>query len=309
MTEPAASGTRPYKGKPIGLRSGATVRHGFTTIMRAGVDHLVRNQRAALNGGGIECVHQMRVALRQLHATLALFKDVAPRDGAANIPQDLKWLRSRLGGARDWDVFETHTLQNVARHTAKPAVAARIAQAVRAPHRAADRRAMAAMDSARYRSFIRTLTFWLAHARWCEQLDPVARSLLDAPLVQAGRPWLRRSARKAHHAGKHIRQLTAKRRHRLRIAVKQLRYDTHSLASLYPAKKVDRYVDALSALQDVLGDLNDFAVARNLLCKIDCGACSFIDEDLALAQVKRLKDLPAAWKVFRRIAPFWKIRH
>lgn len=306
MSNAAESGSGAYKGKPIRIHSDVTVRQGFTAILRAGVDHLVKNQGAALNGGGIECIHQMRVALRQLRATLALFKDVVTRDEAARITLHLKWLSSRLGGARDWDVFETRTLPNVQRDMAKHAAAKRIAQATHAPRRAADRRAMAAIASARYGDLVRILKAWVTNAQWCEHLDPAARPLLEEPLLEAGRPWLRRSARKAHPAGKGIQHLTAEHRHRLRIALKQLRYDTHSLSSLYPEKKVKPYVDALSGLQDVLGDLNDLAVARRLLRQMKGRDCSVIDKELKVAKVVRLKNLEPAWRAFRNIPPFWK---
>jgi CHAD domain-containing protein len=147
---------------------------------------------------------------------------------------------------------------------------------------------------------------WLADARWCEHLDPGHRPLLDEPLVDAGRPWLGRSARKVRRAGKGVEHLTAKERHRLRIALKQLRYDTNSLSSLYAEKKVRPYVAALCDLQDVLGNLNDLVVARKLVGVGKNRDRTVIDERLRATEAKRLKALAPAWRAFRKIPPFWK---
>jgi CHAD domain-containing protein len=274
--------------------------------MRGGIDHLVKNETAALNGGGIECIHQMRVALRRLSATLALFKDIIGSPKARKIKRDLKWLSSRLGRARDWDVLATSTLQKVKRDPRTHAAAERIASVAGARRIGAHRTATRAVGAARYRNFVRTMKTWLADARWCEHLDPGHRPLLDEPLVDAGRPWLGRSARKVRRAGKGVKHLTAKERHRLRIALKQLRYDTNSLSSLYAEKKVRPYVAALCDLQDVLGNLNDLVVARKLVGVGKNRDRTVIDERLRATEAKRLKALAPAWRAFRKIPPFWK---
>lgn len=50
----------------------------------------------------MECVPEMRVALRRLNTTLAPFKDVIAAPGAEEIQKRLKWLSYRLDAARDW---------------------------------------------------------------------------------------------------------------------------------------------------------------------------------------------------------------
>jgi triphosphatase len=51
----------------------------------------------------------------------------------------------------------------------------------------------------------------------------------------------------------------------VRIAAKKVRYATEFFQSLYPAKRVQPFVKALTTLQDRLGWLNDAAVATGLL--------------------------------------------
>ena len=60
--------------------------------------------------------------------------------------------------------------------------------------------------------------------------------------------------------------------HQLRIAAKKLRYVCEFFADLYPRKKVKRFLSSLAALQDELGAVNDAAISRVLLGKVDAGA-------------------------------------
>jgi triphosphatase len=61
-----------------------------------------------------------------------------------------------------------------------------------------------------------------------------------------------------------LAQLDSRRRHKLRIQAKKLRYAAEFFASLYgskrAAKRRHKFLSALERLQDGLGDLNDIAV-------------------------------------------------
>src|SRR5262249_17555467 len=63
-------------------------------------------------------------------------------------------------------------------------------------------------------------------------------------------------------------QLGARHRHKLRIAVKKLRYTTDFFASLFAERKAKKlhkhFRAALKALQDALGKLNDISVHERL---------------------------------------------
>ena len=72
--------------------------------------------------------------------------------------------------------------------------------------------------------------------------------------------------------GKGLRTMPAPQRHRLRIAVKKLRYGLEFFAGLYPTRRTRRLIDALRAFQDSLGALNDIAVARRTAAGIAAGA-------------------------------------
>ena len=88
----------------------------------------------------------------------------------------------------------------------------------------------------------------------------------------------------------------------LRIAAKKSRYATEFFAALYPARKVRRYVGALSALQDVLGNSNDAAVAELLLTQLQeeqagySDAAGFVRGYLAAQGGGDAKQIARLWK-------------
>ena len=105
--------------------------------------------------------------------------------------------------------------------------------------------------------------------------------------------------------------------HRLRIALKKLRYTAEFLAPLYPKKKVRRYVKKLRGLQEHLGAINDIAHVRatmaTLLRETD-GKRSAPGERYAAGVVtgwyraRRPRIAAQAlgrWKKFRTVKPFW----
>jgi inorganic triphosphatase YgiF len=190
----------------------------------------------------IEYLHQLRVALRRI---LGLAHLVESRPDW--LPP-LRALMDLLNPARDWDVFQHETLPRLA----LPEDAAFLKQvaATAAAARAAAQTALAAPDFTRAvlnlgRALLAppelemTAADWAAHAldtRW-SGVNRRAAALRD------GQP---------------------DEFHRLRIALKKLRYASDSLAVLY-GKRGERARTGLEGLQDSLGALNDLAVAERLM--------------------------------------------
>ena len=76
---------------------------------------------------------------------------------------------------------------------------------------------------------------------------------------------LRKLAKRFAQAGRQLDTLDDKRLHALRILAKKLRYSAEFFAALYDRQKTGSFLAALSAVQDVLGQINDVAVAHRLL--------------------------------------------
>ena len=112
--------------------------------------------------------------------------------------------------------------------------------------------------------------------------------------------------------GRRIEQLAFQDLHRLRIGVKRLRYIAEFFLPLAP-KKARNYVRALSELQDLLGKLNDNAVAWRLLDTLGAGESSPTYQQAvgyvrgwSAAEAERCRNqLPEAWKQFMKTQPWW----
>jgi triphosphatase len=113
----AARGYQLFQGTPQPMVKAVAPRiveamsvgEAFQTIAWNCIGHWTANQEGVLAGKDPEYLHQMRVALRRLRSALPLFTSAIPRESAAAISAELKWLAGALGPARNWDVFATET--------------------------------------------------------------------------------------------------------------------------------------------------------------------------------------------------------
>ena len=84
------------------------------------------------------------------------------------------------------------------------------------------------------------------------------------PLPKTARRRLNGRYRSLMKAGSGFERLTEPERHRVRVALKKLRYACDYSRTLFPGPAVDTCLRRLSALQDDLGRLNDASVARRI---------------------------------------------
>ena len=82
------------------------------------------------------------------------------------------------------------------------------------------------------------------------------------------RGMLDRQQARARKRGRKARSGEEGDLHRLRIALKKLRYTAEFFAPLYPKKKVRRYLSKLRGLQEHLGALNDIAHVRATVAEL-----------------------------------------
>jgi inorganic triphosphatase YgiF len=293
------------KAAPLVLQHDQTVADGFRSILRNSLSHLLANQAAAL-AANIDGIHQMRVAARRLRSAIRLFHDVAVSDEIGWLDGEVKWLGQELGHARDWDVFATHTLECLQTNDATRRAAAALAGPAARSREAAHASIQQTLQSPRYTTLILTLGACIEAECWSETRDPAMRRLVTQPLVEVVPDWLERLAHKARKAGRHIAKADAKNRHKLRKALKRLRYASHFLCGLYRQKQVDRYLTQLSKLQDILGGLNDLATAEDFLTRSgDGAAASPLQAQLRKREQKALGELGPAWRRLRAETPFW----
>ena len=120
---------------------------------------------------------------------------------------------------------------------------------------------------------------WLVAGAWSQATDPLAQAVLATPIGDFAPQVLGKRSKKVAKKSRKAGELDARERHKLRIAVKKLRYTTEFFASLFEKKKErkarEQFEKLLKSLQDALGKLNDIAVHDKLAGQIvQLGRCT-----------------------------------
>jgi CHAD domain-containing protein len=200
----------------------------------------------------------MRSALRLL--------DRRHQDFPESLAKELRWVGQTLGAARDWDVLVESTLPAMVAAT-PTALRTRMRTLHKSALRRRDqehRKAVAALSSARFARLALRLQAWT--------LTPAPKG---GRLARRAPKLLARAHARLFDAARSFAQLSPERRHRVRILAKRLRYALDVMSVALPAEPTERYVKALAELQDVLGELNDVAVARSVLHEVTSSGAMF----------------------------------
>ena len=293
------------KSEPVALAAAMCVEDALQAIAGSCIAQMQGNEAGVMQGGDPEHVHQMRVGLRRLRSLLRLFEDIAPLpDG---LDRELRWLGGELGAARDWDVLAGDTLSQLMHDKTGEPTLPPLQHAAQDEARARHAGAADAVGSVRYARLLLHLVAWVHGARWQRDAAPEQKEALAAPVRSFARRVLKQGRRRMARRAEGMAAADAPARHRLRIAAKRMRYATEFFASLYRPRQVRAYVDALSRLQDSLGQLNDAAVASKALRDlagrqpaVALGA-GYAISALAAREPAALKKLGKRWKALRRM--------
>jgi triphosphatase len=301
---------RPVRAAPVGLDPAMTVEAALQLIGRACLAHLLHNQAAAL-AGDPEGVHQMRVASRRLRSLIASLDKRLPASGQRWVSGELKRLDEILGPARNLDAFAGDLLPPA--RAAMPGAPAldRLAAVLGAARRSAGERIEELILSPRYTETMLRLLQWFETRGWRDEEASARRS---GPIGDVAPRLLARCLERVRKRSKGFRRADAKRRHKLRIALKELRYTSELLGSLFDRQDVRSLGRRLKALQDSLGYANDVRVGREFVGELGAQTA---DAALAAAGERVLawhehrvwaaeRKMRKRLRRLRRTAPFWK---
>lgn len=283
------------KPSPIVLVSDATVDDALLTIATACRNHWQANLAAALVGEHPEGIHQVRVGLRRFRVFLTLFSDYLPSDQLTWLKTEAKALGDALGPARDLDVFLAELMEPLSdkgAHDANVAILMRTARNARNDAHAA---AVVALTSKRYSRFMTRLNTWLTGRGW-RRGDVRARRRSAESFARA---VLNRRLAKIASNTKSIENMRAAKLHRLRIAVKKLRYGFEFFHAALPQKRTTRASLLLKGLQDSLGYVNDLDVAKRMLTMLSEHAA---DDQTRLAIIRGGRRLTATFDAAAKAA-------
>ncbi len=303
----ANSKPAPVKAAPAALTAQMTVEQAFVALVSKCLAHMQANEDGLLQGRDPEYLHQARVGLRRLRSVFRVFGAAVPREPFAALLEQLKALGQTLGAARDWDVFVNEVLMPSVRGVTDHPGIADLRKRAQAARRRAGQTARAAVAAPAYTGMLLRLSATLNAGNWHGNGVPPAVTLPQFAAAAMAHQHSRVVKR-----GRRIETLAFQDLHRLRIAVKRLRYVAEFFLPLAP-KKARHYVRALSELQDLLGRLNDSAVAWRLLDTLGAETSSPAYQQAvgyirgwSAAEAERCRNqLAEAWKQFMKSQPWW----
>ena len=262
--------------------------------------HVQSNVPGALLKLDEEYLHQVRVGLRRLRVALSIALRFHADAELLALCGQVAALCVALGRSREWDVFVTQTLAPICTRLPEHDGLHDVLQAserVRKHQHIGMESNLAAPD---FQRLLLRFGMWL-HA------DPIGGA--GDSLDQFAKRILTQRNKQVLSRGMDLVGADAAQLHALRIACKKLRYSTEMFGSLFDEAKVKEYEAVLSGLQDILGILNDIAVAHRLLNELDNAARH---DTLALIRgwtehdyAERVADFGRAWKCFEAQKGFW----
>lgn len=250
--------------EPIELGPGLTGDEALRRIGLGCLEQILRNE-PAVAAGDPEGIHQMRVGVRRLRAILSAFGKMLPDEQRRWASAELHWLADALGAARNLDVFEQELI-------APAREALDHADGLDALTNAAERRrqtayaaARRALRTTRHTSLMLRLLRWFDGCGWRHS---GAADDLGQPIDALAARVLDRCRQTAQRRSRGFAEQSAEQRHRLRIALKKLRYATEVLGDLYQPDEAEQFTKRLKRLQDDLGEANDLRVAHDLVTSL-----------------------------------------
>ena len=263
----------PRKWRMPEIDAAGTPAAAFEALFSAALTQVGVNAAGMRGSRDPEYLHQLRVGLRRLRSALRAFapilKELKP------LTRSIRRFMPALGAARDWDVFAV-------RLGAVPNAAA--------SREAARREALAVVASDEFQAFLFHALRWLQSGPWRE-CEATLRDFAPGRLERLHRRTVRALEGKS-----------ARRRHKLRIRVKRLRYACEFFAPCFLGSSLEAYTRPLAALQDILGELNDIAVARKFLKTLGTSA----PRRLETRERQLMTALRAARECFEHAPQYWQ---
>lgn len=259
---PRRTRTPPLPDLPAPLIAAPTdpAQHHVRAALDLRLRALLRHDPGTRTGADIEDLHQMRVSVRRMRATLKAARPLLDKTWADGLRAELGWLGRALGPVRDLDVMllrlhgEATTLPEKEREAAEVLVGALVTE-----HTVARATMLVALDAPRYTTLV-------------ERLTDAIRLPLPTPSATEAQPELmdlvRAEARRLHRAVDRAGDDPSDEvLHALRIDCKRVRYTGElvepTLGKGHQAKAVRRLLGATAELQEVLGDHQDACVAEH----------------------------------------------
>ncbi len=297
----------PRHEGPAAAIPGQTTSDSAAMLIGDLLDSMLHWAAHAGAGATPVAVHQMRVTTRRLRSVLAILKHVAAFPELTPLSDGLRVTATRLGAARDWDVFLGDTADRIGAAFPDDGRFRALFATARRRRQSAYVELRAHLASAAFRELQIGLACASVLRPWEREPTPDPRLQQDAaPFAAAA---LAHQVKRVRHAGRDLAALPLPALHELRKDCKRLRYAAEFFLPLFPDKPGRHFVKRLSALQEELGMLNDGATAAGLMAHLGRAershAAGLVEGFVAAGAAASRARVGHAWKRFRKAEPFW----
>jgi CHAD domain-containing protein len=258
---------------------------------------LTANHQAAC-AGKPAALHQMRIALTHLRTAILFFSPMVADRQCKPIRHELRWLNAHLGAVRDLDVAIERLRASRKR---SPSTAYFRAWTAKRTH--SHRLLARALQSAKYRRLIKTISEWIENGPWSTSKAKQAVKQRAVPLAIYGTAKLAGWQQTLLKKSRKLMRMDAEKRHRLRLLNKRLSYSIEALEDLSADKQFARQRAGLKHLrkaQRSLGELNDDAKGHSLAATLQRDGKRADLQFLSAKREKRL--LQSVATAYRKLA-------
>lgn len=261
---------RAHKAPPSLLPPGINVCDAFRLTIVQCRWHVAANAAVFIESREPEAIHQLRVGLRRLRVALTSFGREFRTPQFEAVRLRAKDLAQQLAPARDLDVFLSELFEPVARaNGSQDALAVLRRRAEQARERAFGD-AFAAISGPRLHMFMCDVSDVTDGRGWPFPPYQASSALTgvrayDVPAETVAERILSHRYKQACKRARHLDRLSSVERHVLRIELKKLRYAAEFYMPFFDATRAKKFLLRLARMQDVLGAVNDVAVAKHIL--------------------------------------------
>jgi inorganic triphosphatase YgiF len=297
----------PQRAEQPVLREDQTCGEALAAIVQSAAEQIVANRRAVLETEDPAAAHQLRIGLRRLRSALRAFRPLCEDTPAVTeLEEHARALSRTVGELRDADVLIEQIYAPVAGLLESDPGVPELRQALLAHRARARERVRAALTGQPWSVLQLYLALWPRTIEGGEGLSE--------PVGKFARATLKRRWKKVADCGERLDELTTEERHKMRKALKTLRYTAEFFTSLYPGPRAGRFVQQIRSLQEVFGYLTDVVAAEHLtaICREGCGGSA--EAQRAAGYVLGWHNAQAAnawpdahkgWRKLARLPQFW----
>ncbi|MDS4015947.1 MAG: CHAD domain-containing protein [Candidatus Accumulibacter sp.] len=244
----------PCRAANAELQMGMSTVGIFRATAFSCLAQLQGNERGVRETDAPEFIHQARVAIRRLRSAIRLWRPLLPADYVTDFDPRWRTLANAMGDTRNWDVFITEILPPIQQAFPEHADVQRLADQARRKLTGCRQAAQKAIAAQPYSQLL--LSFTAATLALPESKKPPVSAFVPRSL--------NKRAKRVAELANETKNGTPEARHALRVALKRLRYALEFFAPLFPARRMQRYHQSAAGLLDLLGRMNDIAVAEQL---------------------------------------------